>query len=273
MGEINQAANRAEQSDVLDIAIRAGLVAYGVVHLLIAWLGIQIAFGESGKNASSSGAMQTLARQPLGEVLVWAVGIGLVILVIWRLLEAWHDYQSEDGKEQALKPVGKLIKAVIYGAIAVSAFQVATSSGGGGKGGGGSSTDGYTAQLMQMTAGPLLVGAVGVAVIGYACYLAYRGWTEKFLKDLDGTHGPEAGKAYKWIGKVGHLAKGAAIAVIGGLFVWAAIAHDPKKSGGLDQALQELRDQPFGQVLLIVVALGIACYGLFAFVRARHLSR
>jgi hypothetical protein len=281
MGEINQAADRAEQSDVLDIAIRAGLVAYGVVHLLIAWLGIQIAFGESGKNASSSGAMQTLAQQPLGEVLVWAVGIGLVILVIWRLLEAWHDYQSEDGKEQALKPVGKLIKAVIYGAIAVSAFQVATSSssgGGGGKGGGkggggGSSTDDYTAQLMQMTAGPLLVGAVGVAVIGYAGYLAYRGWTEKFLKDLDGTHGPEAGKAYKWIGKVGHIAKGAAIAVIGGLFVWAAVTHDPQKSGGLDQALQKVREQPFGQVLLTVVALGIACYGLFAFVRARHLSR
>ncbi len=280
MGEINTAANRADQSDVLDLAVRAGLIAYGVVHLLIAWLGIQIAFGESGKNASSSGAMQTLARQPLGEVLVWAVGIGLAILVIWRLLEAWHDYQSEDGKEQALKPVGKLIKAVIYGAIAVSAFQVATSSSGGGSkgggkggGGGGSSTDGYTAQLMQMTAGPFLVGAVGVAVIGYAGYLAYRGWTEKFLDELDGSHGPEAGKAYKWIGKAGHLAKGAAIAVIGGLFVWAAITHDPKKSGGLDQALQEMRDQPFGQVLLIVVALGIACYGLFAFARARHLSR
>ncbi len=278
-GAADRVADRAEQSDVLDILVRGGLVAYGVVHLLIAWLGIQIAFGETSKNASSSGAMQTLARQPLGEVLVWAVGIGLVILVIWRLLEAWQLYQSEDGKEQVLKPLGKLIKAVIYGAIALSAFQVATSSGGGGKGGGkgggggGSSTDGYTAQLMQMTAGPFLVGAVGVAVIGYACYLVHRGWTEKFLEDLDGSHGPEAGKAYKWIGKVGYLAKGAAIAVIGGLFVWAAITHDPKKSGGLDQALQEVRDQPFGQVLLIAISLGIACYGLFAFARARHLSR
>jgi hypothetical protein len=268
MGEISQAADKAEDSDVLDIAVRAGLIAYGVVHLLIAWLGIQIAFGESGKNASSSGAMQTLARQPLGEVLVWAVAIGLVILVIWRLLEAWQAFRSEDGKEQVLKPLGKLIKAVIYGAIALSAFQVATSSGGG-----GSSTDGYTAQLMKMTAGPFLVGAVGVAVIGYACYLVHRGWTEKFLEDLDGSHGPEAGKAYTWIGKVGYLAKGAAIAVIGGLFVWAAFTHDAKKSGGLDQALQEVRDQPFGQVLLIVISLGIACYGLFAFARARHLSR
>ncbi len=287
MGEIDQAADKADQSDVLDIAVRAGLVAYGVVHLLIAWLALQVAFGESGRSTSSSGAMQTLARQPLGEVLVWAVAIGLVMLVLWRLLEAWQDSRQEDGKEQALKPAGKILKAVIYGSIAVSAFQVALNSGGGGKGGGqgggqggggkggggGSSTDGYTAQLMQMTAGPFLVGAVGLAVIGYAGYLVHRGWTEKFLEDLDGSHGRKAGKAYRWIGKVGHLAKGAAIALIGGLFVWAAFTHDPKKSGGLDQALQQLREQPFGQVLLIVVALGIACYGLFAFARARHLSR
>ena len=278
MGEISQAADKAEQSDVLDIAVRAGLVAYGVVHLLIAWLALQVAFGESGKTASSSGAMQTLSRQPLGEVLVWAVAIGMVMLVIWRLLEAWQDSRQEDGKEQALKPAGKILKAVIYGAIAVSAFQVATGSSGGGKGGGsgkgggGGGTDGLTAQLMGMTAGPFLVGAVGVGIMAYAGYLVHRGWTEKYLKELDGSHGPEAGKAYKWIGKVGYLAKGAAVGLIGGLFVWAAVTHDPKKSGGLDQALQELREQPFGQVLLVVVALGIACYGLFAFARARHLS-
>ncbi|MGN6783118.1 MAG: DUF1206 domain-containing protein [Marmoricola sp.] len=31
--------------------------------------------------------------------------------------------------------------------------------------------------------------------------------------------------------------------------------------------------QPFGPWLLALVALGIGCYGLFALVRARHLSR
>ena len=54
------AANTAEQaheSDWLDHAIRAGLVAYGVVHLLIAWLAIQLALGEKADSASNSGAM------------------------------------------------------------------------------------------------------------------------------------------------------------------------------------------------------------------------
>ncbi len=51
------------------------------------------------------------------------------------------------------------------------------------------------------------------------------------------------------------------------------MTHDPKKSGGLDQALQEIVQQPFGQVLLTLVGVGIACYGLFAFARARHFNR
>jgi hypothetical protein len=269
MSEMKLGVRRAHDG-ALDVAVRAGLVAYGVVHLLIAWLALQIAFGEAGESASSSGAMKTLAQQPLGEVLVWAVAVGLAMLVVWRLLESWQDVRSKSGKEQVFQPVAKVSKAVVYAALAISAFAVAAGSGSG-KGGGG--TDGITARVMSMTAGQLLVGAVGLGIIAYGGYLVHRGWTERFLEELDGSHGPRAGRAYRWIGKVGHTAKGAAIALIGALFVWAAVTHDPKKSGGLDQALQELRGQPFGQLLLVVVAAGIACYGLFAFARARHLSR
>jgi hypothetical protein len=275
MTTMRRAAVEAKNSDAIDHSVRVGLIAYGVVHLLIAWLVLQIAFGETGQNASASGAMHTLARQPLGEVLVWAVGIGFVILVLWRLLEAWQAFATRDGTERLLKAGGMLVSAVIYGVLAVIAFQVAAGGGQGGgkKGGGGSSTDGMTAQVMSAPGGQLLVGAVGLGVIGYAGYLAYRGWTEKFLEDLDGSHGRKAGKAYRVIGKVGHIGKGVAFALVGGLFVWAAVTHDPKKSGGLDQALQQVREQPFGQVLLVAIAVGIACYGLFAFVWARHLSR
>ena len=75
------------------------------------------------------------------------------------------------------------------------------------------------------------------------------------------------------LGKVGYIAKGIAIALVGGLFGYAAITHDPKKSGGLDQALQTVLEQPFGPVLLTAIGLGIGAYGLFCFARAKHLSR
>ncbi len=57
------------------------------------------------------------------------------------------------------------------------------------------------------------------------------------------------------------------------LFIYAAVTHDAKKSGGLDAALGTLLQQPFGPVLLGAISLGIICYGLFCFARARHLSR
>ena len=41
-------------------------MAYGVVHLLIAWLALQLAFGDHSENASSQGALRELASQPFG---------------------------------------------------------------------------------------------------------------------------------------------------------------------------------------------------------------
>lgn len=278
MGDASRAATKAHHSDALDHAVRLGLIAYGVVHLLIGWLALQIAFGEGG-NASSSGALQTLARQPLGAVLVWLVAGGMLLLVVWRLLEAWQGHDEKDGAEKRGKQAASVLKAVLYGALGVSAVQIAISdstSGGGKSGGGksGSGTDGITAQLMQMPGGQLIVGAVGLAVIGYGIHYWYRGLSEKFMENLDGEgRSGDTGDAYKWIGKAGHLAKGTAIGVIGGLFVWAAFTHDAQKSGGLDQALQRTASAPFGQALLTVVAVGIACYGVYCFARARHLSR
>ena len=127
---------------------------------------------------------------------------------------------------------------------------------------------------MSAPGGQVLVAVVGLVILAVAVYLARRGWKEKFLKRLDGDGKTgNDGKAYRLFGKVGYIAKGAALAIVGGLFVWAAVTHDAKKSGGLDQALHQLLQAPFGGVLLVVVAAGIACYGLFCFAWAKHLNR
>ncbi len=270
MTDVKRAAHQAHQSDTVDVAVRIGMVAYGLVHLLIGWLALQIAFGEKAKQASSTGAMHTLASQPFGAVLVWGVAIGMFLLVLWRALEAWQSFHTEDGADRAKAMVSQIGKGVLYATLAFSAAKTAV----GESSKKGSGTDGFTAQLMSVTAGQLLVGAVGLGVIGYGGYYLYMGWSGKFLEKLDGEgRSGNSGTAYQWIGRVGFVAKGLAIGMIGALFVYAAVTHDAKKSAGLDQALQEIADQPFGQVLLAVIAVGIGCYGVFAFARARHLSR
>ena len=162
---------------------------------------------------------------------------------------------------------GAGVKAVLYAAIGVSAVQVAV--GDGSKGG----TDSWTAELMGMPGGQLLVGAVGLGIIGYGLHQVHKGWTESFREDLEaGATNGDVGSAYVVLGKVGYVAKGIAVGIIGGLFVWAALTHSAKKSGGLDVALQTVLEAPFGPVLLGAIALGIISYGVFCLARAKHLS-
>lgn len=276
MVDIKQSASelgrQADNSSWFDRGIRFGFVVYGVVHLVVAWLALQLAFGDHSGKANSTGALSKLAHTSFGGVLVWLVALGMVILVLWRLLDAvvGHREEREDGK-RARKRLVSLGKALIYGAIALSALRVATGSSSSKKGGG---TDDTTSTIMGWPGGQLIVGAIGLAVIGYGLNLVRRAWTEKFREHLTGEgQSGDAGRAYVWFGKVGYTAKGLAILLVGGLFVYAAATHDADKSGGLDVALHKVLQQPFGPYLLAAIAIGIGCYGLFCFARARHLSR
>jgi len=263
-----QVGQDVQESTWFDRAIRFGMVVYGVVHLIIAWLAVQLALGDHGKNASQKGAMQTMAQQSFGPVLLWLVTIGMFVLVLWRLLEAFVGHQEYEGGKRWRRRASSAFKAILYAYLAFTALRYAIGSGS------SSNSTSYTRTLMNQPYGPWLVGLIGVAIIAYGVHYAYRGWSEKFMENLDarGTIG-DAGTAYRWLGKIGYIAKGIAFMVIGGLFVAAGVTHHAKKSGGLDDALRTVLQQPFGPVLLILVAAGIACYGLFCFAGARLLSR
>jgi hypothetical protein len=258
---------KASDSDALDAGIRLGLVAYGVVHLLIAWIAVQLILGHDPGQASAQGAMQELAGKPLGGVLVWAVAVGMFFLVVWRLLEAAVGHRDADDAQRPWLRAASLGKAVVYGAIGVSAIRTALGSSGSGQG------KGVTAKVMDLPAGTWIVGAVGLVIIGVGIAHVRKGLSEKYREHLsaEGRSG-ESGTAYLLFGKVGYVAKGVVICSVGALFGYAAISHDPNKSGGLDTALRTVLEQPYGPYLLCVLALGLGCFGLFCLARARHLS-
>ncbi|MDQ3615874.1 MAG: DUF1206 domain-containing protein [Actinomycetota bacterium] len=262
-------ARKADDSNLLDHAVRVGLVSYGIVHLLIAWLAVQLAIGSSAGSASSKGALSELAQKPGGQILLFVVAAGFLALVLWQLVETLVGHRSDAGAKRVAKHVGSAGKVVLYASLGYSALKIAVGSGSSGGG-----TDTMTAELMAVPGGQVLVAVVGAGVLGVAGFLIWRGLTERFKEDLrsDG-HTGNTGKAYCMFGKVGYTSKGLALIVVGGLFVWAAWSHDPEKSGGLDQALGKVLQQPFGAPVLVVIALGIAGYGLFCFAWARHLDR
>ncbi|PFG41858.1 uncharacterized protein DUF1206 [Isoptericola jiangsuensis] len=261
------AARRAKNSKALRTLARVGYVASGILHLIIGWLAVRLAFGDSGGgSADQSGALRQLADAPGGAFLLWAAAVGLAALALWHLVEAAVGVPGSDTAKQTgarLKAAGK---GILYGFLAVLAARIAT----GGGGGGGNTQEDLTAKVLKAPGGELLIGAVGLAIVAVGVFHVYKGWTKKFREDLVTTGPGAVGDAVVRLGQVGYIAKGVALGVLGVLFVVAAVTHDADKAGGFDDALKAIRDQPFGVVLLVVVGLGIAAYGLYSFARARY---
>jgi Domain of Unknown Function (DUF1206) len=269
------AAGRAGDSDALEKLAQVGLVAYGVVHLLVAWLALQLAWGGGGGSADQSGAMATLAAEPFGKPLLWVLAVGLIALALWQLAELVRKVPGLRGSgEQRKKAVTGTVKTVaktlVYVFLAVTAIRFAT--------GGGTSSSGQQQQTVAgvfgWPGGRFLVGAAALVIIGVGVYHVRKGVTKHFLKEID-TARASAGqrRAIERLGQVGYPAKGVALALVGGLIGWAAITFDPAKASGLDGALRTVLDAPFGKALLTLVAVGIAAFGVFCFFRARYPER
>jgi hypothetical protein len=263
MSDVISTARQASDHPALETAARVGYAVSGLLHLLIGWIALQVAWGMggAGKNADQSGALQSLAGNGAGKLALWVGVIGFLGLGLWQLADAAFGHPGSD-KDAWMGKVKAFSKAVVYLALAWTTFRFAS----GGSSDSKSQTMDLTQTLMSKPGGRWLVGIVGLVVIGVGVYHVWKGATEGFLRDLEDDPGTWPVRA----GVVGYIAKGVALAVVGGLFCLAALHANPKEAKGLDGALRTLKDQPFGPGLLTAVALGIAAYGIYSFSRARH---
>jgi hypothetical protein len=265
----------AAESDTLEHLARVGLIAYGLVHLLVAWLALQLAWGGSGGSADQSGAMAALAEQPFGTPLLWVTALGLIALAVWQAAEVvrWHHGWTATGKTRttALRRSGRaLVKAVLYILLAVLAIKFATGNGESSA----RSQQETTTGVFAWPGGQWVVGAAGLVLIGVGAWHVRKGLNKHFLEQIDTTGCSRAAvRLVTRLGQVGFPGKGIALALVGGLLSYAAVVFDPSKAQGLDGALQTVLQLPFGQLLLTLVAVGIAAFGAFCFVRARYPQR
>ena len=249
------AAAQAGDHPVIEWGARLGYAASGVLHLLLAWLTVQIAVGSADQQASQSGALSAVAQQSFGMILLWVLAVGFGLLAVWQVTEVVTGREAFD----KAKAGGK---AVMYGVLAWTSVTFAL----GGRTSSNKQTHDFTRTLMEAPAGRVLVGIVGLGILGVGGYHIYKGWKKKFLEDLQEHPGHWAVVA----ARVGYIGKGIALVAVGILFIAAAIQQRVGKTTGLDGALKSLRDLPAGPVILIGIALGLAAYGVYSFARARY---
>jgi hypothetical protein len=136
---------------------------------------------------------------------------------------------------------------------------------------GGDRTRDWTATLMSQPAGPWLVGAVGLIVVGVGAWHIYRAWKvklgDKLLLDRWGA------SMRHWIirfGRFGYAARGVIFCFIGAFMLAAANHHNAGEAKGVASAMQYIEGLRFGWLLLAIIAAGLIAYGVFQLVEARY---
>lgn len=261
---------QAGRSETARKVVLAGWAAKGVVYLALAYLVLQMALGTSSQEASTTGALQKIAETAPGKVTLVVLGVGLLAFAVGRVLEVTTLAGPQiDGKDKVVAAV----LAVVYTSLALTAFSIvglAGSSSGGGSGGGSAEQQG-SSFLFSLPGGRYWVGLLGLVVIGVGVHSAVKGAKQEFLPTLrTGEMSSGMRTASTRLGTAAYLTKGAILALVGYFFVASAVTYDPDEAKGLDAALREVAQQSWGQVVLVVVAVGLLAYALFAFVESRY---
>jgi hypothetical protein len=248
---------------------RAGYVARAVLYLTIGVLAIMTALGEGGRLTDSKGALDELYRQPLGILLIALMSIGLAGYGVWRLVQAVVNPADEaTGRWQGFRRAGWFLGALVH--FGLAAYAVSLLAGTAHEH--DVSAQGSTASALNAgsSVGPAFVAIVGASLIGLGVHELFCAWRSKLDEQLDLSPLSAGIRSHiVQLGRVGIAARGAVFGISGIFLVSAGMTSDPSRAKGFAEALQVVREAPYGQALLAAVALGLIAFSLYQGVEAR----
>jgi hypothetical protein len=263
-------ARATRNSRAVETLARVGLAARGLTYLIIALIAAQIALGGTAQSADQHGAIEDVASRPFGRLLLIALALGFAAYALWRwsvAAVASPGAKAEPAVKQWVQRLGALAMGFVYAGLCISTILVVA----------GRSTSSNTQQQQSATArllglplGRALVIAIGVGVVIGGIVVIWRAFTRKFEGHLAlEKMGPRMKRCATALGIAGNGAGGIVLGLVGVFLIQAADANSAHASKGLDQSLRTVAHAPFGQALLLVVAVGLAAYGLYSFVEMR----
>lgn len=275
---MQRATRHAANRPLVDRVARAGLLARGLVFVLLGYVVARIASGALGerstnKSASGPGVAQVIAAQTGGRVVVFVLGIGLLCYALFSLLDALvhHDESSDASRwgHRALSMWGFVLYTVFAG------FSFAASFSAEGQSGSSQHQDRQSAQLsarvLRWPAGWLWLGLIALVLLTIAGFLAARAVRRSFRHHLmEQDMSPRMWRAATVLGMAGCAGRAGLFALTGWFVASAAIDNDPAHGQGVDGAARQAADTVLGQVLLWLLALGVVAFGGYLFIEARY---
>jgi hypothetical protein len=250
---------------------RGGYAARGVVFLIMGYFAILAALG-AGRSVSSTDALKTLLSGPMGSVLLAIVAAGLFCFGLWRAMQSVFDADHLGSRRKGLgRRLGYGFGALFHFGLAAWAVSLIT-------GWSHQSQDGdrpvrdWTAWLMTQPYGKWIVAAVGLGIVAGGIAIAVRAFTDDFKQQLD--LGSQPSRWMALLARFGFAARAGVYLLVGGFLMVAAWHVNSREAKGLGGALQSLREQPYGWILLGILALGLLAFAAYQFVQAwcRHVD-
>lgn len=245
---------------------RFGLGSRAIIYLALAVLMVDLAISGHNREADQGGALRDLGATPVGRVVLVVFAFGAISYSLWRWAEAALGRHLDDISK------GGRVKAFVEGAcyLPFAIMAVAVVIGDSRRADQAGTYRSTSAQFMHTVAGRLFVGAVGVVVVIVGCFLFSEGPRRSFAGNLSfGDAAPVWRRITITAGVVGACTRGIVFALAGVLVIVAAATASPAKAGGIDTALRTVAHAPYGRAILLVAAIGIASFGVFALAEAR----
>ncbi len=181
------AARQVSASRPIRLAAHAGLAARGILDLILGVLAFDVALhGSSPAPTDAQGALQEVARQSAGPVLLVAVAVGLGAYALWRLMQVVSGRGSGPRDTGVLRRLGWLGIAVVYGGLCAEAVQLAggSSSTSSSSRSAASNPEPWAAHVLRWPGGPELLGFVGAGLVVAGGALALWGVLHDHDKEL-----------------------------------------------------------------------------------------
>ena len=254
---------------------RAGYAAHGILYITVGALAFMVATGNGdseGERLDGKGALHELHQKPFGQVLLVVMAAGLIGFTLWSFVQAILDPEREakDGIRGVFWRMGRALGGIVHGALVVYAVGLLTGTMLGGSG--GDKAKSWSARLMSWDPwGAWVVGAVGAIFLGLAAWQLWLAWKSQLDERLDLERLRSTTRAVVVnISRFGLAARAVVSALVGTGLVIAAFRADPNRVQDAAEAIDRLRGVPYGAILLIVVAFGLAAYGVYELIEAQY---
>ena len=249
---------------------RFGLVSKGIVYTLSGVLALMAALhvGNSDEqNADRTGVFNFVYDQPMGRVLLGIIAIGLLCYACWRLFQGIKDTEK---KGTDLKGIGSraayVFSGLVYFSIAFYAARIVLTN----VKQNGDSKKELAQTLLEQPFGQFLMGIAAAIMIGSGVSQLYRALSGSYKKHVQKHNNTKTASILVKAGQLGYVARGIVWLLVGWFFVKAAYSASPNKAGDSGDSFSWIESAQYGSLLLAVLALGLVCYGVFMFMRARY---